>query len=134
MKFDLNDFHKKYKWSATYNETNSLVSLFLNSLSNKELMSHIKFNNDYLNIPPVYTFVIYHKDFFINKKKEWDKEIISSKALRDKQVLGALFGYLYQYGAYKNEYDETLTVSVSIPSNYADIKKASIFKKKDINK
>ena len=53
MKFDLNDFHKKYKWSATYNETNSLVSLFLNSLSNKELMSHIKFNNDYERIKKI---------------------------------------------------------------------------------
>ena len=43
-----------------------MFDLFLDFIQNDELLEHIKFSNDVLGIPPVYTFIVYERDYLKN--------------------------------------------------------------------
>lgn len=112
-------FLKTYKGTETFvTVEKTYYSLFLELLKDGELLGHIRFANDTLNVPPLKTFILYERDIL---KKDVFREKLSSTA---KRGLGACFGYLYKfiYGGYESE-----------PSWFNDgltgIKTASYFKK-----
>jgi len=86
MLFDQSDFLSKYKGKASFVETSPYYSTFLSFLDNADLINHVIFCNDVLQLPPVYVFVKYYKDVFV--------EPLSTN---DKRGLGACFGYLFQH-------------------------------------
>lgn len=58
------------------------------AIRDSELMSHIVFNNDYLKIPPVYTFLCYYAD------QEPGLEPVDDPWL--KKSVGAFWGYVFR--------------------------------------
>ncbi len=117
--WDEEKFLKTYKGTETFvNVESGYYSLFLECLKDEELLSHIRFANDTLNVPPLKTFILYERDVL---KKNVFRERMSPTA---KRGLGACFGYLYKfiYGGYESE-----------PSWFNDaqtgIKTASYFRK-----
>lgn len=116
MNFDVNDFVVKYKGSKWFLDS-KLFAEFLNDINNEELLSNIKFANDYLDIPPILSYVRYRKDIY--------NSVVDRK---DKIALGACFGYLYQFGRYAGEYYEAKSVWVG--DKVTQIKTASFFPKK----
>ena len=112
-------FLKTYKGTKTFiTFERTYYSLFLELLKDEELLSHIRFANDTLNIPPLKTFILYERDML---KKDVFRAKMSPTA---KRGLGACFVYLYKfiYGGYEAEpswFNDTLT----------GIKTASYFKK-----
>lgn len=94
------DFLKTYKGMRTFmDEEGGYYSLFRELLKDEELLSHIRFANDTLHVPPLKTFVLHERDFL---KKDVFGEKLSTVA---KRGLGACFGYLYKcmYGGYESE-------------------------------
>ena len=115
MKFDTINFNKTYKGSRKFSEDSPYFPIFIESLEkNKELFERIKFCNDVLQIPPIYTFVKYHKDVFYKQM-----------AVNEKRGLGACFGYLYQF-IYNEGYKAQTTW---VGHKETGIKNASYFKK-----
>jgi len=100
-KFDINEFNNKYRGTNTFTGTSSTnnkmspyFSLFLESLDDETLLGKIKFANDYLRIPPIQSFIKFHHEIF--------NQVMLPK---EKQALGACFGYLYKeiYGGYQSQ-------------------------------
>lgn len=90
--FNEKDFLEKYRGNETFiNDGKEYYELFLNLLSNDELLKNIKFANDVLGIPPLYSFIQYERDYL---GKDIFTQIMSKSV---KQGLGACFGYLYRY-------------------------------------
>ena len=119
MKFIEEDFLEKYHGVGTFlTEGREYFDLFLDFIQNDELLEHIKFSNDVLGIPPVYTFIVYERDYL--KKDVFNKPM--SKAV--KQGLGACFGYLYRF-IYKSYVPEQCWVNDKLTG----IKTASKFNK-----
>lgn len=119
MNWNEENFLKTYKGTETFvNVEREYYSLFLQLLKYEELLSHIRFANDVLNIPPLKAFILYERDIL---KKDVFSQKMSPTA---KRGIGACFGYLYKfiYGGYESE-----------PSWFNDeltgIKTASYFKK-----
>lgn len=112
-------FLKTYKGTETFvTAERGAYSLFLELLDDEELLSHIRFANDVLHIPPLKTWILYERDVL---KRDVFREKLSSTA---KRGLGACFGYLYKfiYGGYGSEpcwFNDALT----------GIKTASCFQK-----
>lgn len=112
-------FLETYKGTTTFvNSERSYYLLFLELLKDDELLAHIRFANDVLNIPPLKTFIFFERNVM---KKDVFREKLSPVA---KRGLGACFGYLYKfiYGGYESEpswFNDALT----------GIKTASYFKK-----
>lgn len=112
-------FLRTHKGTETFvTAEKNYYSIFLELFHDEALLSHIRFANDVLNVPPLKTFILYERDVL---KKNVFQEKMSSVA---KRGLGACFGYLYKfiYGGYESE-----------PSWFNDektgIKTASYFKK-----
>ena len=100
MDWNEQDFLKKYKGTETFvTAEQEYYNLFLNLLRNEQLLAHIRFANDTLQIPPLKSFVLYERDFL---KKDVFVGKMSAVA---KRGLGACFGYLYKfiYGGYESE-------------------------------
>lgn len=119
VNWDKETFLRTYKGTETFVTVEGrYYSLFLELLKDEELLSHIRFANDTLNVPPLKTFILYERDIL---GKDVFREKMSPAA---KRGLGACFGYLYKviYGGYESE-----------PSWFNDeqtgIKTASYFKK-----
>lgn len=94
------EFLRTYKGSTTFvNEEKQYYLLFLELLKDERLLSHIRFANDTLAIPPLKSFVLYERD--VLKKDVFTKEMSRNA----KRGLGACFGYLYKeiYGGYAAE-------------------------------
>lgn len=62
--------------------------LCLDFIQNNDLLQSVKFANDYLGIPPVKSFIRYHKDFFIKKNEKIDAQT--------KRGIGAFWGYVFR--------------------------------------
>lgn len=96
--FNEKDFLDKYHGSDKFlSEGAKYYKLFLELLKDKELLDKIKFANDVLRVPPIESFIKYHRDYL--KKDVFNEKLPSAI----KQGFGALFGYLYRfiYGGYE---------------------------------
>lgn len=115
-KFIIEDFVIKYKGTANFCDT-EYFKVFYDTIDDEELYSHIIFNNDVLEIPPIITFVKYRQSI-------GDELFNKHMSKTDKRCLGACFGYLFKYVLkYKNP------VSVWVGEKHTDIKNASYFVK-----
>ena len=95
------DFLKTYKGTEKFvtDEGREYYLLFLDLLKDEELLSHIKFANDVLAVPPLKSFVLYEREYL--KRNVFDKKMTPVQ----KRGIGACFGYLYKfiYGGYESE-------------------------------
>lgn len=100
MDWNEEEFLRTYRGSEKFvtNEREYYL-LFLDLLQNEGLLSHIRFANDVLGVPPIKTFVLYEREYL--KKNIFNKEMSAIA----KRGLGACFGYLYKfiYGGYESE-------------------------------
>lgn len=119
MDWDEEAFLKAYRGTETFvTAERGYYSLFLELLKDRERLSHIRFANDVLQVPPLKTFILHERDVL---NKDVFREKLSPTV---KRGLGACFGYLYKciYGGYESEpswFNDALT----------GIKTASYFKK-----
>lgn len=119
-KFIIEKFTSMYKGTIHFCNT-EYFKTFYNSLDDEELYSHIKFNNDVLEIPPILTFVKYRQSI-------QDDLFGKPMSKTDKRCLGACFGYLFKFIlGYKQ------SVSVWVWEKKTDIKNASYFVKENGN-
>lgn len=116
MDFDIVKFNKTYRGTKWFAEESKYFDAFLRDIQDDELMSHIKFCNDVLQLPPVYVYVKSRSDIF---ERELER--------KEKLALGACFGYLFQYGEYADEYGEDSARSVWVGDKITGIKTASYF-------
>lgn len=116
-KFIIEDFIIKYKGTTNFCDT-AYFKTFYESLDDEKLYSHIIFNNDVLEIPPIHTFVKYRQSI---GDELFGKPIEKT----DKRCLGACFGYLF-----KDILGYKRSVSVWVGEKITDIKNASYFNKK----
>lgn len=115
-KFIVEEFVSAYKGTVNFCDT-AYFETFYDSLDDKALYSHIVFNNDVLNIPPILTFVKY-------KQSIGDALFDKPMSKTDKRCLGACFGYLFKFIlGYKRP------ISVWVGEKHTDIKNASYFVK-----
>ena len=92
MKFEEKLFLEKYRGMDSFLiEGKEYFDYFKQLLENEELLEKIRFANDVLGTPPLYTFIVYVRDFLGEDK--FNSEL--SKCI--KQGLGACFGYLYRF-------------------------------------
>lgn len=123
MKWDEEDFLKRYRGMERFvTNEREYYSLFLELMQNNDLLGQIKFANDVLGVPPLKSFVLYHRKF--SGTNLFDKKMDALP----KRGLGACFGYLYKfiYGGYESDtcwFDDEKT----------EIKTASYFIKKGDN-
>ena len=115
-KFIIEDFIITYKGTTNFCET-PYFKTFYSSLDDEELYSHIIFNNDVLELPPILTFVKYRQSI-------GDELFLKCMEKTDKRCLGACFGYLF-----KNILNYKRPVSVWVGESKTDIKNASRFVK-----
>ena len=122
IQFNEQDFLKNYRGLEPFitNEA-KYYKLFLELLEEDDLLDKIKFANDVLQVPPLQTFIIYHREY---RKEDIFNEKMSPVA---KRGLGACFGYLYKfiYGGYTSEQ------TWFNDKNKTEIKTASYFIKKE---
>ena len=112
--FVISDFTSVYKGTANFC-TSQYFETFLDSIDDLELYSHIKFNNDVMQIPPIVTFVKY-------RQSKGDELFNKPMSKTDKRCLGACFGYLFRFILkYKQP------VSTWVGEKTTDIKNASYF-------
>lgn len=116
MDFDIVKFNKTYRGTKWFTEDSGYFDAFLSDIQNNELMSHIKFCNDVLQLPPVYVYVKSRDDLF---KGELER--------KEKLALGACFGFLFQYGEYADKYGDGSARSVWVGDKTTGIKTASYF-------
>ena len=116
MNFDVELFNKTYRGTRWFSEESKYFTEFLQDIQNAELMSHLRFCNDFLHIPPVYTYVKYRSDFYTEQLEK-----------KEKLALGACFGYLFQYGEYATIYGPNSACSVWVGDKVTGIKNASYF-------
>lgn len=114
--FIIENFVIKYKGTTNFCDTDYFKA-FYNSLDDQVLYSHIVFNNDFLEIPPILTFVKYRQSI-------GDELFNNPMSKTDKRCLGACFGYLFQTIL---NYDHP--VSVWVGEKNTNIKNASYFVK-----
>lgn len=115
-KFIVEKFIIKYKGTTNFCDT-AYFKAFYDSLDDEELYSHIIFNNDVLEIPPILTFVKY-------RQSVGDELFRQRMGKTEKRCLGACFGYLFQ-----NILNYKRPVSVWVGENKTGIKNASRFVK-----
>lgn len=107
IKFDEQKFLSIYRGIEPFlTKERKYLNLFLKLLEDEELLKHIKFANDVLEIPPIRTFITYHRDYL---KEDVFNTPMSAIA---KRGLGACFGYLYKniyFEKYGEKYDSVQT-------------------------
>ena len=109
IEFDEQDFLKNYHVTEAFMTTESrYYKLFLELLKEDELMTSIRFANDVLKVPPLKSFILYHREVL---RDDFFNEKMSPSVRRG---LGSCFGYLYKfiYGGYEAEqvwFGDTLT-------------------------
>ena len=120
--FNEQDFLKTYRGTETFvTKDSQYYTPFLELLKDEALLEKIRFANDVLKVPPLKSFILYHRDYLKD-------EIFNGKLEpRTKRGLGACFGYLYKfiYGGYEAEqvwFDD---------KQYTKLKSASYFKRTD---
>lgn len=114
--FIVEEFIIAYKGTTNFCDT-AYFKAFYDSLDDEELYSHIRFNNDYMHIPPIYTFVKY-------KQSVGDKLFVERMEKTDKRFLGACFGHLFRHIL---KYSRP--ISVWVGEGKTGIKNASYFVK-----
>lgn len=120
MNFDVELFNKTYRGTRWFSEESKYFTEFLKDIQNAELMSHLRFCNDFLQIPPIFAYVRFRRDLYtgVLEKKE-------------KLALGACFGFLFQYGEYAALYGPNSAHSVWVGDKVTGIKNASYFTRRD---
>lgn len=88
-KFQIDKFASVYKGTINFCDT-AYFKAFYDSLDDETLFQHILFNNDVMNIPPIFTFVKLRQSL-------GDELFLSAMSKTDKRCLGACFGYLFKY-------------------------------------
>lgn len=116
MQFDVICFHKTYRGTKWFSEESHYFKEFLQDIQNEELMSHLRFCNDILQIPPVYAYVRYRSDLYTVPLEK-----------KEKLALGACFGFLFQYGQYAGFYGSNSACSTWVGDKVTGIKNASYF-------
>ncbi len=120
-KFIIEKFINKYKGTTNFLDT-EYFSAFYNSLDDEKLYSHVIFNNDVLQIPPILTFVKYRQSI-------GDELFCKPMSKNDKRCLGACFGYLFKFVLGYDPHPK----SVWVGERTTDIKNASYFVKERKN-
>lgn len=119
-KFIIEEFVSEYKGTKSFCDT-EYFKAFYDSLDNEVLYSHIVFNNDILQIPPILTFVKYRQSI-------GDELFNTPMSKTDKRCLGACFGYLFKCVLkYKKN-----SLPVWVGEKITDIKNASYFVKNSL--
>lgn len=113
--FNTDDFLRNYKGKRSFVEGSPYFETFLKSLEDLELYDKIRFCNDVLQIPPIYTFVKYYKDVFT-----------SELSTAEKRGLGACFAYLFQ-----KIWNYERAVPVWVGEKRTNVKNASYFLKQE---
>ena len=113
--FDTDDYLRLYKGKRAFVEGSPYFETFLKSLEDLDLYDKIRFCNDVLKVPPVYTFIKYYKDVFTTEL-----------STAEKQGLGACFAYLFQkmWGYQK-------PIAVWVGEKKTNIKNASYYLKRE---
>lgn len=119
-KFIIEEFVSEYKGTTNFCNT-EYFKAFYDSLDDEDLYSHIIFNNDVLQIPPILTFVKYRQSL---GDELFNKPISKT----DKRCLGACFGYLFKCVLKYSKHP----VSVWVGEKITDIKNASYFVKNSL--
>ena len=101
MNFDVELFNKTYRGTRWFSEESKYFTEFLRDIQNAELMSHLRFCNDFLQTPPIFV------------------------------ALGACFGFLFQYGEYTALYGPNSARSVWVGDKATGIKNASYFTRRN---
>lgn len=122
MKFDVSKFNKTYRGTKWFSEESHYFKEFLNDIQDDELMSHLRFCNDILHIPPVYAYVRYRSDLYTVHLER-----------KEKLALGACFGFIFQYGEYAPFYGPHTAHKIWVGEKITNIKNASYFIKKKNN-
>lgn len=127
MNWNEEDFLRTYRGSEKFvTNEREYYALFLDLLQDEDLLAHIRFANDVLEVPPLKSFVLYERDYL--KKDVFNKEMSAIA----KRGLGACFGYLYRfiYGGYESEQCWFNDCDKDKPSHKTGIITASYFRKK----
>ncbi|NBI66806.1 hypothetical protein D1646_08240 [Pseudoflavonifractor sp. 60] len=83
------DFAKKYRRFGGFMDSGPLWEEFCQVLGNRELLSHILFCNDVMQIPPVRTHLMI-------SKSRGGAAASRKLNVREKQELGAAYGFLFK--------------------------------------
>ena len=92
--------------------------LCMDMASNRELLGHVVFCNDLFHIPPVKTFLLYHRErlqpLVDSSLQGLSDEATEDKARMLKRSLGAFWGAVFK-GALGYQESKTVTVTLSSP-------------------
>lgn len=113
-KFPIADFVSVYRGTVHFCDT-PYFEAFYNSLDDEQLLKHIIFNNDVLEIPPILTFVKF-------RQSVGDELFLRPMSKTDKRCLGACFGYLFKF-----IFGYECPVSAWVGERKTEIKNASYF-------
>ena len=84
MNFDVELFNKTYRGTRWFSEESKYFTEFLRDIQNAELMSHLRFCNDFLHVPPIYSYVRYRRDLYTGLLEK-----------KEKLALGACFDFCF---------------------------------------
>ena len=73
MKFDVDLFNRTYRGTRWFSDESKYFTEFLKDIQNAELMSHLRFCNDFLQTPPIFAYVRFRRDLYtgsLEKKRE----------------------------------------------------------------
>ena len=86
------EFLRIYRGTESFVSTEQkYYNLFLELLKDKDLLDKIRFANDALGVPPIKSFILYHRNCV------GDNVFNSEMSATAKRGLGACFGYLYRF-------------------------------------
>lgn len=95
-------FSNKYKAFGRFIDSGEYWDMCLDAVCDKELMGHIIFCNDILNIPPTHTFLRF------NEEKLKDKKLDEF----EKRSVGAFWGYVFKF-VFEYQFQKSVTAKVN---------------------
>lgn len=95
-------FSSKYKAFGKFIDSGEYWDMCLDAVRDKELMGHIIFCNDILNIPPTHTFLRF------NEEKLKDKQLDEF----EKRSVGAFWGYVFKF-VFDYQFQKSVTAKVN---------------------
>lgn len=95
-------FSSKYKAFGKFIDSGEYWDMCLDAVRDRELMGHIIFCNDVLNIPPTHTFLRF------NEEKLKDKQLNEF----EKRSVGAFWGYVFKF-VFGYQFQKSVTAKVN---------------------
>ena len=62
MKFDVDLFNRTYRGTRWFSDESKYFTEFFKDIQNAELMSHLRFCNDFLQTPLIFAYVRFRRD------------------------------------------------------------------------